>query len=244
MRLKLVYGSSSFVCTVAESMSASELYRIAKEKVDKTVYLFKVSPLRMIEETDQLPLSKIVSNMECLYLMDSPQSIAPSEEKEKSFCTSTEEVESQYGVFSILEVPSDNSCLFHSLSELFNARSSGELRKMVADAILDDPKRFAPYLETDPFSYTKWITNPSIWGGATEITIISSIYKTKVCVIDRSLQCIEFGEDFRSVVYLQYSGTHYNGIIAKDRTGKITTRFPRGDKSVLEVAKEAVRKSF
>lgn len=239
MKIKAVYGKSSFVCEVPEDISTVELYRIIQEKVGKKIFIFKTMPFFLVDEQEHILISSLLSDLECLHVRDTPD-IRLEKRKEES----TEESAMGYGEFVIFHVPSDNSCLFHALSELFNARSSGELRKIAADTILGDPKRFDMYLEMDPFSYSKWIVRPDIWGGATEIGIIARVYETMVCVIDSSLSCFYFEEEFRSVVYLQYTGTHYNGIIARDRTGKVTKKFPRGDKAALQAAKEAVTQSL
>ncbi|KAI5185798.1 ubiquitin thioesterase OTU1 [Nematocida homosporus] len=234
MRVKAVYGRTSFVCEFPDESSVAELYELVRARIGKAVFLFTTMPLQMIDEVEKRRVSELIADCDCIYLMDTPEARGPSEQKEADECAA---------VFSILEVPSDNSCLFHALSELLDARSSSELRKMVANTILENPKKFAIYLEKDPFAYSKWIVQPDTWGGATEIEIIARIYETKVCVIDRQLQCIEFGCEYRSVVYLQYSGVHYNAVIGKDQ-GRVIKKFPKGDVQALARAKEAVRESF
>lgn len=235
MKFKMVDGQSSFICEIAGNLTVADLYQVANEKAAKEVLIFRSMPRRLVEKSSQ-PVADVLADMECLYLEGTADVKGPSCSANGFF--------DQGLSFSVLVVPSDNSCLFHSLSEVLNARSSGELRKMVANKILQDPNAFAPFIEKEPFAYTKWITSPEIWGGAPEITIISKIYETKVCVIDRALQIIEFGEEFRSVVYLMYSGTHYNAVVAHDRSGNLIRKFPRGDTTIREAAQAAVKRFF
>ncbi|KAI5190988.1 ubiquitin thioesterase OTU1 [Nematocida minor] len=236
MRFKIIDGSMSFVCQIEGDRRIETLYEEVESKIGSKRYLFKGTPKCLVEKSSKL-ISEVFSDLECIYAEESSKVEGPVE-------TATNTLENKEMVFSILEVPSDNSCLFHALSELLNAKSSGELRKMVANEILKDPKAFSPYIEKEPFEYSTWILQPNIWGGAPEITVISKIYGTKVCVIDKDLRVYGFGEEFRSVVYLSYSGTYYNAVISKDRNGNITRKFPYGDKLAESRAKAAVRSFF
>lgn len=236
MRFKIIGESVSFVCSIEEQKSINALYDAVENKIGSKRYLFKGTPKHLVERSD-VPISTVFSDLECIYVEESNKVEGPVETIN---CASFD----KEGYFSILEVPADNSCLFHALSELLNARSSDELRKMVANEILKDPKKFAPYIEKDPVSYSNWILQPNIWGGATEITIISKIYQTKVCVIDRQLQVYEFGEAFRSTVYLSYSGNHYNAVIFNGKAGQTVRKFPYGDKKAESLAKSAVQAYF
>lgn len=236
MRFKIINGTSSFIFQIEESRRIESLYTEIESKIGARRYLFKGTPKSLVERSDKL-ISEVFSDLECIYAEESDSLQGPVE-------TSINTLEDKDKVFSILEVPSDNSCLFHALSELLNAKSSGELRKMVADKILENPKDFAPYIEKEPFEYSTWILQPNIWGGEPEIAVISEIYKTKVCVIHRDIKLYHFGGEFRSVVYLSYSGTHYNAVICKDKTGNITRKFPYGDKLAEAHARKAVAKFF
>ncbi|KAH9387223.1 ubiquitin thioesterase OTU1 [Nematocida major] len=236
MRFKIIDGTSSFVCEMGDSMSVKALYDEVEKKAGGKRHLFKGTVRSLVERSD-LPISEVFSNLECIYADSSAKIAGPVETNTCTFFDKS-------AVFSIMEVPSDNSCLFHALSELLSAKNSDSLRKMVADEIMKSPKSFAPYIEKEPFAYSTWIVQPHIWGGATEITVISKIYETKVCVIDKDLRTYEFGEAFRSVVYLCYSGTHYNAVISKDRNGNIVRKFPYGDKKAESLAKEAVKNFF
>ncbi|KAI5188494.1 ubiquitin thioesterase OTU1 [Nematocida sp. AWRm77] len=235
MKFKMIDGQHSFIYEAECTLSVSELYAAVREKTGRDLFIFRSMPRSLVEKSDK-PVSEVLADMDCLYL-------EASEDVQGPTCSEDGLLDKDL-VFKIFVVPSDNSCLFHSLSEVLSAKSSGELRKMVANTILSDPKAFAPFIEKDPFAYSKWITNPDIWGGAPEITIISKVYETMVCVIDRSLQPIEFGDTFRSVVYLMYTGAHYNAVVAYDKTGNPVRKFPKGSKAVREKAREAVKEFF
>lgn len=236
MRFKVVDGRKSFICVVPDDGTLENLYAQIHERTKESKYLFRRSPFVYLANSNT-PIASVLNDAECLCLMDAPEVKGPTE-------TPRNEIEEPELVFSVMEVPSDNSCLFHSLSELLDAKSSTELRRMVADTILGDTEAFRMFIEKDPFSYSKWITDAKTWGGATEIVIISKIYGTKVCVVDLTGQCFFFGEDFRSVVYLMYTGTHYNPVIARggNGDGKPVKRFPRGDENILRGVKQAIAK--
>jgi len=235
MKFKLIDGKGSFVYQAQEGETVESLYRAAEEKMKKGVFLFRGTPRALVERSEK-PIMEVLPDSECLYIENSAKVQGPTESVEGFLDPAL--------VFSVFVAPSDNSCLFHSLSEVLSARSSSELRRMVADAILGDPKKFAPYIEKDPFSYSKWITEPSSWGGETELVVISKIYDTKICVISKDLKVFEFGEDCRSAVYLMYTGAHYNAVVAKDKQGGVARKFARGNTKVLEQAKAAVKEFF
>ncbi|EIJ88139.1 ubiquitin thioesterase OTU1 [Nematocida parisii] len=236
MKFKIIGGSKTFVFKIESDKTVSDLYDGVEGVLGDERFLFKGMSKGFVERSEKL-ISEEFSNLECIYAEKSNVLKGPVE-------TATNDLYDKDLNFSILEVPGDNSCLFHSLSDLLNAKSSGELRKIVANEILKNPKEFSPYIEKAPFEYSNWIQDPTTWGGAPEITIISKIYKTKVCVIQRDLVTYGFGDEFRSVVYLSYSGSHYNAVIAKTKSGSVTYKFPCGDKWAEDKAKEAVRNFF
>ena len=237
MQFRLTDGTRTYVQEIDNNETVRKLYDTVRETTGHDVYIFRSTPRMMIQNTD-MRIADLFAGPECLYIERSREVKGSAQSAHESADTDDELA------FSILVVPDDNSCLFHALSEVLSAKSSGALRKMVADAILTDPKAYAAYIEKDPCAYATWIVDANVWGGATEITIMSKIYKTKVCVIDREQNVIEFGEDYRAVVYLQYTGTHYNAVIAKDKSGNIVKKFARADKKVLHNAKTAVAAHF
>lgn len=123
-------------------------------------------------------------------------------------------------------VPADNSCLFSSISfvMLGDTSSSGELRKLVVNAVSQDPITFNDsFLGKPNEEYCSWIADSERWGGAIEISILSKHYQTEISVVNvESGRIDRFGEDERYTkrVFLIYDGIHYDplGIIASDGT--------------------------
>jgi hypothetical protein len=234
MKFKIIMGEKSFIHHEEGESTIRELYRAIREKVMQDVFIFRSSPRSLVEMTD-LPVSEALANFECLYLSSEREVHGPVQASTNTLST--------VGLhFSVHQVPSDNSCLFHSLSELLSAKSSGALRSIVADTILREPQRFSMHIEMSPFEFSKWISAPDTWGGATEIVIISQMYKTQVCVIDvYTLFPLFFGEEFKNIVYLVYTKDHYNPVFARTREGKTQHKFLANDKDVRDRIQRAVK---
>lgn len=232
MKFKVIMGDRSFIHHEEEESTIRELYRAIREKVMEDVFIFRASPRSLVEMTD-LPVSEALSNFECLHLSLEREIHGPIQAATNTLSTVGLE-------FFVHEVPSDNSCLFHSLSEVLSAKSSGELRNIVADTILREPSRFSMHIEMSPFEYSKWISSSDTWGGATEIVIISQMYRTQVCVIDvYTLSPLFFGEEFKNIVYLVYTKDHYNPVFARRREGP-QHKFLASDKDVHARIKGAI----
>lgn len=234
MKFKVIMDNKTFVHQIDESQTVRDLYESIRAEVAMEVFIFRSSPRVLVEMTES-PVRDVLTDLECLYLSLQAQSRGPSQTKVNSLST-------QGLRFSVHTVPSDNSCLFHALSELLDAKSSGELRRMVADAILKSPEEFRAYIEMEPFKYSKWITSSGTWGGAPEIVVISRMYKTQVCVIDTdAFAPLYFGEEFKSMVYLAYTGDHYNPVFAKTPEGRPQHKFVPGDKEVHKCIVGAIK---
>ncbi|KAJ2400311.1 ubiquitin-specific protease otu1 [Coemansia sp. RSA 2559] len=114
-------------------------------------------------------------------------------------------------------VPSDNSCLFTSLSMClgYPGLTPRMLRQVVCECIREDPERFnEAVLGMAVDQYCAWIQQPDNWGGGIEMAAISARYHVEVCSIDiKTLRIDRFGEGkyARRVVVL-YSGSHYDYI--------------------------------
>jgi ubiquitin thioesterase OTU1 len=86
---------------------------------------------------------------------------------------------------------SDNSCLFRAVAYLSSQEriSGGELRRVVADAVLADPERFCePVLGKSPADYAAWILLDDSWGGAIELAILSEKLGFEICAADVQTQ--------------------------------------------------------
>ncbi|KAJ2547054.1 ubiquitin-specific protease otu1 [Coemansia sp. RSA 1933] len=112
-------------------------------------------------------------------------------------------------------VPSDNSCLFTSLSMClgYPGLTPQSLRQIVCECIREDPERFNEAVLGMPVEqYCRWIQQPDNWGGGIEMAAISSRYHVEICSLDiKTLRIDRFGEGkyARRVVVL-YSGSHYD----------------------------------
>lgn len=61
--------------------------------------------------------------------------------------------------------------------------------------------------------YCEWIMKPESWGGAIEVSILSSYYGVEIAVVDITNALINrFGEDkeFGMRVFLLFDGIHYD----------------------------------
>jgi len=84
------------------------------------------------------------------------------------------------GVVVRRQVPSDNSCLFRSVSYVMERTEErhGDLRRAAAQAIRADPARFsAGFLGKGNEEYARWLEEPDSWGGAIELMVLSEHYR-------------------------------------------------------------------
>jgi len=93
--------------------------------------------------------------------------------------------------------------------------AAGKLRQVVADAIRKDPLTYTDaFLGQPREDYIRTILKPSSWGGAIELSIFATHYKTEISSIDvETGRCDRFGEgawDNRCIV--MYSGIHYDAV--------------------------------
>lgn len=83
-------------------------------------------------------------------------------------------------------MPSDNSCLFTAFGgALQNQLSAQNLRRMMADYILQHPEEYSEaVLGSPPSQYCRSIQDPDRWGGGIELSILSSIFDIQICTFD------------------------------------------------------------
>lgn len=115
-------------------------------------------------------------------------------------------------------IDSDNSCLFNSIGyvmEQSRARSA-QLRRAVAAAVSADPFTYNEgFLGKNNAEYCKWITDPSKWGGAIELSILARHYETEIAAYDiQTKRCDVYGQGsgYRDRVMLIYDGLHYDAL--------------------------------
>ncbi|GAA5957687.1 hypothetical protein JCM3765_001481 [Sporobolomyces pararoseus] len=128
-------------------------------------------------------------------------------------------VETDGGFLVLRVVPDDNSCLFTAVSLVFNPASSPDpsaLRKIVADSIRSNPFTYSEVLlGRPPKDYIETILSPKSWGGAIELSILSTHYQSEIWSIDVQTGRIDkFGEGngYQNCVFIVYSGIHYDAL--------------------------------
>lgn len=117
-------------------------------------------------------------------------------------------------------VPDDNSCMFASIALIFeqNMQKAPVIRQIVAEAIRKDPETWSDAILGRPRDeYIRTILSPNSWGGAIELTILATHYRTEIASIDVETGRIDrFGDahgvgDGRALVI--YSGIHYDAAV-------------------------------
>ncbi|KAF0977298.1 hypothetical protein FDP41_003951 [Naegleria fowleri] len=124
------------------------------------------------------------------------------------------------GYFVRRKQPSDNSCLFHSLSYVLNGKNNGkvkELREICAHYVAENPKVYTTeFLGMRNIEYANWILHEDTWGGAIEISILSAYYKVRIIAFDTTT-CREdvYGSDhdeYTAMALIIYTGDHYDAL--------------------------------
>ncbi|KAM0300106.1 hypothetical protein HYE67_006347 [Fusarium culmorum] len=159
------------------------------------------------------------------------------------------------GTLLLRVMPSDNSCLFTAFGgALQNQLSAQNLRRMMADYILQHPEEYSEaVLGSPPSQYCRSIQDPDRWGGGIELSILSSIFDIQICTFDVQTQSkIEFGEEKQDRCILVYSGIHYDRVAfsCTDPPYNSPTLppeydqavWPTGDDDVLKKTKELIQK--
>ncbi|WVF69019.1 hypothetical protein IAT40_003793 [Kwoniella sp. CBS 6097] len=153
------------------------------------------------------------------------------------------------GYLQLRVVPDDNSCLFSAVGVVFEGgiEAAQKLRKVVADAIRDDPFTYSDVMLGQPVDqYVEKILKPETWGGAIELSIFSKHYKTEISSFDVSTgRCDRFGQDeYDSRCLLVYSGIHYDALtlspLPVSPPSFHTTVFPISDSSIFPTAEKLI----
>ncbi|WVW84901.1 hypothetical protein I302_106937 [Kwoniella bestiolae CBS 10118] len=153
------------------------------------------------------------------------------------------------GYLQLRVVPDDNSCLFSAVGVVFEGgiEAAQNLRKVVADAIRDDPFTYSDVMLGQPADqYISKIQRSDTWGGAIELSIFSKHYKTEISSFDVATgRCDRFGQDeYDSRCLLVYSGIHYDALtlspLPSSPPSFHTTIFPITDSTILPTAQKLV----
>lgn len=149
-------------------------------------------------------------------------------------------------------VPSDNSCLFTSVGFLLNGRVEPScavyMRKLIAGEVEKDKDTFTEGMLGRPNNeYCDWIQKSDSWGGAIEISILSSFYGIEFSVVDISNAIINnFGEDknFGTRSFLLFDGIHYDPLyLERADNAEVKTVFPIEDEEVMRQAKQLAQEA-
>ena len=150
-------------------------------------------------------------------------------------------------------VDADNSCLFSSCGYLidksnFSNTTSLMIRNIVVNAIEKEKKYDITILGQSKKSYIEFIENPSSWGGATELKILSDIYGIQIVAIDvKTMKHYIFGSDkkFLKRIYVIHNGVHYDPLVmttsADANISEDVTIFNSNDELVFAKFKSLVK---
>ncbi|KAF9520476.1 hypothetical protein BS47DRAFT_1286914 [Hydnum rufescens UP504] len=125
------------------------------------------------------------------------------------------------GVLILRVVPDDNSCLFSSLALIFEQDINAALgcAKVEPDChlliLILLPLNTISLIHSEPREkYISTISKSSSWGGAIELSILSTHYKTEISSFDvETGRCDQFGEgQYSNRCILMYSGIHYDAV--------------------------------
>ncbi|KAK4228201.1 hypothetical protein QBC38DRAFT_166338 [Podospora fimiseda] len=156
---------------------------------------------------------------------------------------------SRAGYLLLRVMPDDNSCMFTAVGGALSLPNPSKLlRSQIAEYILTHPTEYnKAILGSDPSVYVSRITEPDVWGGAIELSILSDIYDVEISSIDvKSLRVDKFGENKQNRIIIVYSGIHYDRIaFAMDLGYPVevdVTKWSTEDDEVLEKARELCKR--
>jgi ubiquitin thioesterase OTU1 len=158
---------------------------------------------------------------------------------------------SSKGHFVRRQMPSDNSCLFHSSAYVLHNRSRSkgpELRALCANIVQENPKLYDnASLGMPNLSYTSWIMHKDTWGGAIELSILSDYHKIEIVAFDtQTMREDHYGEnkDYSTRVLVIYTGSHYDALALAEHGGASESHdqvlFNTRDDNVMKKAREYV----
>ncbi|XP_077290955.1 yod1 deubiquitinase [Arctopsyche grandis] len=148
-------------------------------------------------------------------------------------------------------VPSDNSCLFTSVGFVTSGKVDTSiapyLRKVIAEAVAGDRINYCEaFLGKPNAEYCDWIQKPNSWGGAIEISVLSTFYGIEIDVVNVLNAVVnKFGEDkdYGQRVFLLFDGIHYDPLYSEKPEGSIQTIFPIEDDEILQDAEQLSKSS-
>ena len=151
-------------------------------------------------------------------------------------------------------VPDDNSCLFRAVAYAVRPLLGGQtipveqLRALIASAVRENADLYTEAFTGRPNTeYQSWIRQPTSWGGAIELSILSKHFALQIASFDVRTQRLDVfgeGENYSSRIYLCYDGIHYDPLVAAgaghgSNAGE-TTLFASDDAAAEEAARALV----
>lgn len=112
----------------------------------------------------------------------------------------------------------DNSCLFNSVGYAMEKSrlQPQKYRKLVADAVLEDPITYNEAFLGKPMDeYAEWINKNTSWGGQIELSIFSKLLKTEIAAFDvvrNRFDVYGTEEGFGRRIMVIYDGIHYDAL--------------------------------
>ncbi|KAL4711707.1 hypothetical protein ACJJTC_003474 [Scirpophaga incertulas] len=155
------------------------------------------------------------------------------------------------GILMKKVVPSDNSCLFTSIGFVLNGNVDTSvhtlMRQIIAMEVASDHDTYNEAMLGKPNAeYCAWIQQPSSWGGAIEVAILSRFYGLEMAVVDTLNAIINrFGEDknYGQRVFLLFDGVHYDPLYLEQSDGGVQTVFPAEDMDIYQEAEQLAKEA-
>ncbi|CAH4035617.1 ubiquitin thioesterase OTU1 [Pieris brassicae] len=155
------------------------------------------------------------------------------------------------GILMKKVVPSDNSCLFTSIGFVLNGNVDTTvhtlMRQIIGMEVAGDQETYNEAMLGKPNAeYCAWIQQPSSWGGAIEVAILSRFYGIEMAVVDTLNAIINrFGEDknYGQRVFLLFDGVHYDPLYLEQSDGGIQTVFPAEDMDIYKEAEQLAKEA-
>ncbi|KAJ2952187.1 hypothetical protein O0L34_g4467 [Tuta absoluta] len=155
------------------------------------------------------------------------------------------------GILMKKVVPSDNSCLFTSIGFVLNGQIDTSahtlMRQIIAMEVASDHDTYNEGVLGRPNTeYCVWIQQPTSWGGAIEVAILSRFYGIEMAVVDTLNAIINrFGEDqnYGQRVFLLFDGVHYDPLYLEQADGGIQTIFPMEDMDIYNEAEQLAKEA-
>lgn len=117
-----------------------------------------------------------------------------------------------------IDIPTDGSCLFHSISDQFYGNTSKNklLRQQSCDYIQSNAELYENFLDDETMSlYINRMRNQSTYGGHIELSAISNIYKVNIKVIQVDFEFIITPNNIKTDKYIHlayHNYEHYSSI--------------------------------